>query len=319
MPDDNSAIYAGASQAINSATNTIATSNTNKATRKWNEKQIAQQRKWAVDDRNMQNAYNHPSAQMARLREANLNPALMYGDSSAGGVAASSPRSVDSPSYKPETPDFSQAGGLSAYMSTKIQQAQLDNLRTQNTVLLNDAALKAASTAGKTVQTDTGIYQLDMLRRLQGDTLAQAGLKTTGMTIDNANKTILGKLQQQAIDIAGAGESRNKIRFEQEKKMFKQEFAQSVLNLGLTQAQTQQIMANIRNMDQDLLIKKLTEDATVSKAITDSASSYNNSLRSKSEADASSIHVERMRTGADKGLQNWFMQAYDQVIRELSR
>lgn len=38
-----------------------------------------QERKWAVQDWEKQNAYNHPLQQMQRLKEAGLNPHLVYG------------------------------------------------------------------------------------------------------------------------------------------------------------------------------------------------------------------------------------------------
>lgn len=47
-----------------------------------------------IDMWNMNNAYNDPSAQVARMRMAGLNPSLMMGNN-ASGVATSSPHSAD--------------------------------------------------------------------------------------------------------------------------------------------------------------------------------------------------------------------------------
>jgi hypothetical protein len=41
-----------------------------------------QQRQWALEDWDKVNAYNHPSQQMARYKEAGLNPNLIYGSAS---------------------------------------------------------------------------------------------------------------------------------------------------------------------------------------------------------------------------------------------
>lgn len=58
-----------------------------------NKKLYKDQQRFAVDMWNMQNAYNTPSAQMQRLRDAGLNPNLAYGqvsDSKAAQVATPS-------------------------------------------------------------------------------------------------------------------------------------------------------------------------------------------------------------------------------------
>lgn len=55
---------------------------------------LKQQNDWNIESWNMQNEYNSPSAQMQRLRDAGLNPNLMY--SGNGSVAEASPISSGS-------------------------------------------------------------------------------------------------------------------------------------------------------------------------------------------------------------------------------
>ena len=45
-------------------------------------------RKWAIEDRDFENAYNHPKQQMQRLKEAGLNPNLVYGNGATQGNSA---------------------------------------------------------------------------------------------------------------------------------------------------------------------------------------------------------------------------------------
>ena len=45
-------------------------------------------RRWALQDRDYENAYNHPKQQMQRLREAGLNPNLVYGSGAAQNQSA---------------------------------------------------------------------------------------------------------------------------------------------------------------------------------------------------------------------------------------
>lgn len=89
----------------------------------------------------MDNAYNHPSAQMARLREAGLNPNLVYG----GGVSGASGQSSGPPPTA-EKPPINIGNPIAKYQAVKSTELQSDNLRAQNTVLQNDALLKSAQT-----------------------------------------------------------------------------------------------------------------------------------------------------------------------------
>lgn len=49
-------------------------------------RESARQREWAEDMWNRQNAYNTPANQMQRLKDAGLNPALMYGQGNVGNA-----------------------------------------------------------------------------------------------------------------------------------------------------------------------------------------------------------------------------------------
>lgn len=71
-------------------------------------KQFSQQKKLIdyqfsknVDMWNKQNEYNSPSSQMSRLKEAGLNPNLVYGDGAVGNTTSSAPEYglADSPNY----------------------------------------------------------------------------------------------------------------------------------------------------------------------------------------------------------------------------
>lgn len=102
------------------------------------------QRQNAQDDWNTQNAYNSPLQQMQRLREAGLNPNLVYGkgaDNTAGMIRAAS----NQPSSKPAPRlDLSNMGF--DFVDLKMKSAQTDNLYQQNAVLKAEQALKQAQT-----------------------------------------------------------------------------------------------------------------------------------------------------------------------------
>lgn len=159
-----------------SGINAAAQGSMNKKTRKFAKQQAALQRQYALEDWAMQNEYNHPSSQMARLREAGLNPNLAYGngvDTTSGPIRSSEPAH-----WTPQASQFDLGGaanaGLSAYYDTQVKQAQIDNLRTMNTVNEQEALLKAAQTTATAAQTGlTGVntrrseFDLQMAQQLK--------------------------------------------------------------------------------------------------------------------------------------------------------
>lgn len=159
MPDTTStdatnaaAIQAG-SQLLSTAGNVIAQSSLNKKTRKWNEKMHALSRQEALSDWAMQNAYNDPKAQMARYRDAGLNPHLIYGQTNESPTV----RSADTPSWNPRSPDIdlNAAPAISAYLNSRMNEAQIDNLTAAKTVQEQEAVLKAAQVQNVVAQTES--------------------------------------------------------------------------------------------------------------------------------------------------------------------
>lgn len=115
-------------------------------------------------DWNSQNDYNSPSSQMARLRAAGLNPNMVYGNGSA--VQTAGPiRGADKPQWTPQAKSFDPGAGIQAglhnYMDITQREAQTDNLKAQNTILLQDALLKQAQTNKTNVDTARGQLELN--------------------------------------------------------------------------------------------------------------------------------------------------------------
>ena len=63
----------------------------NRKNREYNLKLAQMQNQWNLEQWQRENEYNSPSAQMARMRAAGLNPDMMYGGGVSGNLAASSP------------------------------------------------------------------------------------------------------------------------------------------------------------------------------------------------------------------------------------
>ena len=75
-----------ATAGINQGANIISTAMTNDA----NERMQQRQNAWNLEQWNRNNAYNHPAAQMQRLKAAGLNPDLLYGQNAGGAMGNSS-------------------------------------------------------------------------------------------------------------------------------------------------------------------------------------------------------------------------------------
>lgn len=110
----------------------------NRHERQLNERSIQAQREAAQleYDQNLlqwqrENEYNAPTQQMSRLREAGLNPAMIYGSGGAKTVSATSPKyQAVRPTYD-YAPPANPLVMLDAYNDFRIKNAQVDLLRSQ--------------------------------------------------------------------------------------------------------------------------------------------------------------------------------------------
>lgn len=96
-----------------------------------------------------QTNYNHPSQQMARLREAGLNPNLVYGQGAQGatGTANASIHQRNPYSYQDKIQNFlsnqlmlAQARSLNA--ETNYKEYELDNLRATGSTRVDSPVVK---------------------------------------------------------------------------------------------------------------------------------------------------------------------------------
>jgi len=139
------AIISGGSALIGTGANAAATGSQNRKSRAFSREMYARQLQDNRDFWNMQNAYNHPAAQKQRLKDAGLNPALLYGGSAAGasGVASSAPNVPSALRPEFNTPDFSGIGeagrgvtsAILARYDANIKLKQVENLEKQNDLL----------------------------------------------------------------------------------------------------------------------------------------------------------------------------------------
>lgn len=146
-------------------------------------------RKWALEDWSRNAQYNSPLQQMQRLREAGLNPNLVYGNGAQNTAQmvtrteAKAPTLV-APHVNPvEVPNI--GGELAQYNAIKVQNQQVETQKAQQKLLEEQANATALTAAGKVVEIARSKFELGKAQALLDSTIEAAKLRVQGMQIQN--------------------------------------------------------------------------------------------------------------------------------------
>jgi hypothetical protein len=166
--------------------NAASQSGMNKKTRQWNERMYGMQRQHALQDWQMQNAYNSPEQQMARLKAAGLNPHLIYGG--GPGNVSQPVRSTDTKSWNPSAPQFDLGSAAKSALFTgvdlELKNAQKDRIQELTQVARQQALQQASQTAKNVQETARSKFELDKAKSTLGYTLDVARLGVKKMEAD---------------------------------------------------------------------------------------------------------------------------------------
>lgn len=173
----------------------------NKKSIKFAREMYQAQRADALSDWERQNEYNSPTAQMARFRDAGLNPALIYGQSNTADAVRSS--DFKQPQLRAANYD-SLANVPGQFFDARIKEAQTDNLRKSNTVLDQEILLKAAQVNKTLADTDQTKFNTALAISLKDTTLAaaQANVESIMASTDKTNtekQISLNRDQREAV------------------------------------------------------------------------------------------------------------------------
>ena len=166
-----------------------------------------------VDFWNMQNEYNHPSAQMARLREAGLNPHLVYGGTPSGATGSASPVS---PSKAAPYTITNPLQNINEYANLRKTEAQTDNVRANTTVQDQEKILKTMQAATESQRGAKTKVEAELAQELKDvsldaakENLRQQQEKTLGLELDNyvKDKTRRTRVQEQLYKMLNAMET----------------------------------------------------------------------------------------------------------------
>lgn len=195
---------------------------------------------------NMQNQYNSPLNQIARLRAAGLAPELMYGNGGASAGNASEYPKYNAPNMVQEFAPITQAlpQMLSLYQSFQMKQAQINNVKADTRAKEVRAAADALRPAFLSKSTERMSQEMDRIRL---DMRMKEGLMPYNLSIkqqeaDQAvHKTAqeyrrIGLMDQQstknALDFGIKGELKQNLQVQREKQLEEIQFLRFKNSLG---------------------------------------------------------------------------------------
>lgn len=122
------------------------------------------------------NEYNSPLMQMQRLREAGLNPNLVY-DKGATSVASLPP-----PAKIPEVhntlasaANMNLAPMVSLYQDWQVKKQQIDNMKVQNDLMKSDIVTKQLNQINTSIKNQIGTFDYTQKKRLADTQVAILG------------------------------------------------------------------------------------------------------------------------------------------------
>lgn len=130
-----------AAAAINAGGQIAATAARSRKQWKYQQRAMDKQQALNIEAWNMQNAYNTPAQQMERLKDAGLNPKLIYGDGANAPNMAGNLDPADAPVR--EAPDYAQGvNPVMQYLGIRQMDAQYRNTVASTQAMESASALR---------------------------------------------------------------------------------------------------------------------------------------------------------------------------------
>lgn len=306
MPIPAAVLIPAISDLVGQGANAYSQGRMNKKMRKWNEKMHNIQRQEALADFTAQNKYNSPVEQMKRLREAGLNPNLVYGEgaTATGGQV----RSSGVESWNPTPPQFdigkTASEGLHNYYDTQVKQATIDNMLKQNTVLTNEAFLKEVQALSTIANTDATKFDLSQRERLAD---IQAQMK------EGELKKTLGEVEKLGAETTAITDQNERAAAMQAPNLVKA--VEEILTLRLGRANTRIQMLNTQA--QTVKTKAETEKIRIEKMKIGTEIEH---IRSQIHNISKDVHIKELdiklkEMGVQPG-DKWFWRVLGQALGE---
>lgn len=133
----------------------------------------------SVEMWNMQNQYNSPTAQMSRLRQAGLNPNLVYGSGVTGNNAGSTPQyqpaKIQRATMEPYRGwNLGLSDAVSTFMAMRQNKAQVENMEAQNKLIKEQARTEGIRQGNIAMSTARSGFDLNLARELRNVSIDRA-------------------------------------------------------------------------------------------------------------------------------------------------
>lgn len=169
-----------------SAMNNKAVRDTNKANMEiakyqaqWQQQENEKAYQRSLNMWNLQNEYNSPTQQMARIRAAGLNPNLVYGNGVTGNSAGSTPQYEPAKFNAPTMQAYRGwnlgiSDAISQFLAYRTVKAQVDNMEAQNSLIRQQTATEATRQANIAASTSRSEFDLNMAKELKDVSVSSA-------------------------------------------------------------------------------------------------------------------------------------------------
>lgn len=169
-----------------SAMNNKAVKDTNKANMEiakyqaqWQQQENEKAYQRSLKMWNLQNEYNSPTQQMARIRAAGLNPNLVYGNGVTGNSSGSTPQYEPAKFNAPTMQAYRGwnlgiSDAVSQFLAYRTVKAQVDNMEAQNSLIRQQTATEATKQANIAASTSRSEFDLSMAKELKDVSVSSA-------------------------------------------------------------------------------------------------------------------------------------------------
>lgn len=130
------------------------------------------------------NEYNNPSSQMQRLKAAGLNPNLAYSSGNVGGMSSTQTPKYNTPRADYQYEPMNIAPALQMFNDFTLRKAQVDNLRTQNSQIIQSTVTDAVRAANIAQNTAKSKFDLGLAKELRSNSLSVAQQNLRKMMAD---------------------------------------------------------------------------------------------------------------------------------------
>ena len=269
---DNTAALAASMQTLNNMANIAHSGNLNRKNialaREMNQKQredsyiaAIAQRKWAKEDWDKTAKYNSPEQQMARLKEAGLNPHLVYGNGADAQVGDMRGTNISTPNYdtpKHEMFDLNVGNPLMEYIDLQARGQTSNNLSVMEEVYKAQAEKIRTETLVEAQNLKDKSLAYEIQLEVRDSTVAYQGLRNDKIKSDIDTQMFYKKLatskfslEKLRVDIEQSKLKLQKAKTEREMDVMLSTIIQNNIENANTRMDTKEIQAHIRNMNLD--------------------------------------------------------------------